>query len=174
MKHLKLFENFDQNEVFYHGTKSEFDNFKIGSDVATPTYGGTDDNGLGIFFTDNMTMAKWFADRSKYDMDKTERYIDVPGPGRVVSAKLDIKNPWILNDQIPNAGENSDEDTGQDYFQVIKKEGGADKFRARLIKEGYDAVIVRNANTNYYEDGGYDIIVVFDPKQIKIISKNVL
>lgn len=68
-------------------------------------------------------MAKWFAGRSKYDIDKTEEYVDVPGPGRVLSAKLDIKNPWILNDQIPNAGDNSDDDPGQDYFRIIKKSG---------------------------------------------------
>lgn len=42
------------------------------------------------------------------------------------------------------------------------------------MADGYDAVIVKNAVTNYYEDGSYDIVVVFDPSQIKIISKNVI
>lgn len=169
MKHLRLFENFDKSEVYYHGTRKDFTQFKMNQEIENPTYGGAElDQGLGIFFTDNMTIAKWFAGLTEYDPNE-EGYVDKDGPGRVISASLDIKNPWILNDQIPNAGD----DPGQDYFDVVKKEGGGRKFRDKLIAEGYDSVIVRGAVTNYYEDGSYDIIVVFDPKQIQVISKNV-
>jgi len=172
VKHLRLFENFDQNEILYHGTRKEFANFKIGADIATPTYGGTVDQDLGIFFTDNLTMAKWFAGRTKYDVDKTETYVDVPGPGRVISVKLDLKNPWILNDQIDEVDE---EDPGQDYFDVVKDAGGGAAFRKKLEAEGYDGVIVNDVTTNYYEGtSGYSIVVAFDPSQIRTISKNVL
>ena len=117
-------------------------------------------------------MAKFFAGLTAFDPDEGA-YVDENGPGRVMTVKLDIKNPWILNDQIPDAGNNTDDDPGQDYFRHIKKEGGGAKFRNKLISEGYDSVIVRDVVTNYYEDGSYDIIIVFDPNQIKVISKKV-
>lgn len=170
MKHLRLFENFDHTEIYYHGTKHQFSTFKLGNAISNPTYGGgIVDQDLGIFFTDNLIMAKWFAGRTEYDADKTEDYVDIPGPGRVVSAKLDIQNPWIMNDQISDVDE---DDPGQDYFDIVKEAGGGVKFRKKLMDEGYDAVIVKDATTNYYADGGYDIIVVFEVSQIKVISKD--
>jgi len=171
VKHLKLFENFDQSEVYYHGTKNKFDAFKVGSEVANPTYGKVLDHGLGIFFTDNLTMAKFFAGISYYDVE-AEGYVDEPVDGaRVVSAKLDIKNPFIVNDHVEEVDE---DDPGQDYFDLVKQAGGGDKFRKQLIDQGYDGVIVNGATTNYYEEGSFSIVVVFDPSQIKVISKNVL
>lgn len=168
MRHLQLFENFDKSDMYYHGTKSKFTNFKLDSKISSPTYGGVVDNGLGIFFTDNLTMAKWFAGLTEYDSDVDE-YVDVKGPGRVISVKLNIKNPWILNDEVTVQDE---DDPGQDYFRIVEENGGGQKFREKLMNEGYDSVIVKDVTTNYYADGTYDIVVVLDPEHIKIISNN--
>lgn len=169
--HIKLFESFDTSDTYYHGTDKQFTDFKLDNNVAHELYGkGAGDQDLGLFFTDNLTMAKWFAGITEYD-DKTEKYINVPGPGRVISVKLDIKNPWILSDHV----EVDEDDPGQDYFHVINKAGGGKSFREQLMNDGYDAVIVNNATTNYYEDTGmYDIVVVFDSKQIQVISRDVM
>jgi len=188
MKHLKKFNeisgyrsnfDFDKNEIYYHGTTEPFDNFTLGNRVTTKTYGNkAPDQGLGTFFTDNLTMAKWFAGRTEYDLD-TEKYEELSGTGRVVSANLNIKKPWILNDNYLDYMSKEDfinwEDPIQVYFDIINTESGGENFKEKLKTDGYDSVIVKGGTTNYYEyPNTYDIIVVFNPSQINVISKNVL
>ena len=57
----------------YHGTNKDFNKFLLGKEIVNPTYGKIIDNGLGIFFTDNKTMALWFAGLVSYNGD-TDRY----------------------------------------------------------------------------------------------------
>lgn len=127
------------------------------------------DHGLGAFFTDNLTMAKWFAGMVDYDVN-VERYVDLGNEkSRVVSARLDIKNPWVLNDHY----EVDEDDPGQTYFDAVDDYGGGEAMREKLSKMGYDSVVVNGMNTNYYEDGNYNIYAVFDPRNISIIDNNV-
>lgn len=154
------------NTIVYHGTDKEFTNFKLFNDVSNPTYGNVIDNNLGIFFTDNIIMAKWFAKLIDFDIN-TGKYENTNNTGRIISAKLNIKRPYILQEQIE---EIDPDDPGQTYFNLVEEYGGGKKMREKLIQEGFDGVIVKNMNTNYYEDGDYNLYVVFDPKQIKIIN----
>lgn len=164
MKHLQIYEKFTPKSltpVVYHGTTSQFDNFYMGKKSAHPTYGGVSDIGLGIFFTDNKTMASWFAGMVEYDpeFDKYVKFIN--SKGRLVKARLEIKNPMVFDNA---SGEF--EDSAEEYFDAIKKAGNVHKFKHNLVYDGYDGVIVKDATMNYYADGGYTIYVVFDPKQI--------
>lgn len=153
------------DKIFYHGTTSKFTTFKINSHINNPTYGGITDHNLGIFFTDNLTMAKWFAGLIEYDNDK---YVNIENSnGEVISAKLNIKNPWILSDHVQNI---DIDDPGQTYFDTVENMGGGQKMRETLQEKGYDSVIVENATTNYYEDGSFNMYIVFDPTLIKIIK----
>lgn len=154
------------DKVLYHGTDKNFTNFKLDSNISNPMYNNKNtDNDLGIFFTDNLTMAKWFAKLIEFDPN-TGEYINTNTDGRVITAKLDIKNPYILQDQIENI---DIDDPGQTYFDLVEEMGGGKIMREKLIDRGFDSVIVKNMNTNYYEDGSYTLYVVFDPKQIKIL-----
>jgi hypothetical protein len=166
MQHLLLFESF--SEILYHGTNRKFASFKLSDQISNPTYGAKmPDNGLGIFFTDNLTMAKWFAGIVDYDAD-TERYEDIGGYGRVIEARVNVKNPWVLSDHVDKV---DDDDPGQTYFEVVEKMGGGAKMRETLQAQGYDGVVVDGMSTNYYEDGTYKMVVVFDPKSIVTLSR---
>lgn len=165
MKHLLLFESFDKNEVLYHGTKNKFTRFEIGRSVSNPTYGGVSDNGLGIFFTDNQTMAKWFAGMIDYDVD-TERYEDTGENGHIISAKVNLKNPWVLSEHVDDIDE---DDPGQTYFDVVDEMGGGEQMRKKLESEGYDGVVVNDMRTNYYEDGAYKMVVAFNSDSIRVV-----
>ena len=115
-------------------------------------------------------MANYFAGLIEFDPD-AGKYVEIDNPtGRVIKVNLDIKDPWILQDMIDE--DEIDEDPGQTYFDIVDQQGGGSEFRDYLIDSGYDSVIVKNAETNYYGDdpNGFDIIIVLDPKLISIIE----
>jgi len=150
----------------YHGTSRPFDKFELGSDVSNPIYGGSSpDHGLGIFFTDNLTMAKWFAGLSEYDPEQAEGYVPTGKEGFIIAAKLNISKPWVLQDHAVEL----DEDPGQTYFNIVSQAGGGEKFKSLLMKQGYDGVVVKGMTTNYYGDGTYNMYVVFDSGQAEVI-----
>lgn len=155
-----------QSAVLYHGTRKRFDKFELGKKVSNQTYGGDDelDNGLGIFFTDNLTMAKWFAGMVEYDGDK---YAKRKG-GHVIEARVTINKPYMIEAKGDDV--EYGDDGVQEYFRQIKKAGGVAAFKKQLDKEGYDGVIVKGNNTNYYESGTYDVWVAFSPDQIEILK----
>lgn len=158
-----LFEAAETNvyEVM-HGTKRRFERFDLKQAISTPTYGGAPDNGVGIFFTDNEIMAKWFAGLTEYSIDH-DRYIDKPGEnGRVIHAKVKLENPFIIG------GNNEDDDGVQEYFREIEDAGGAQEFREKLIDHEFDGVIIENCTTNYYEGGDYTVFIALNPEQITI------
>jgi len=147
-----------------HGTKKKFNNFELGKEITNETYGKVIDNGLGIFFTDNETMAKYFAGVYRYSDNEIYEYIPNKS-GYLVTAEITMNKTL----KIENLQE-SFEDSIQQYFALIEKVGGADKLREILISEGFDSIKVSDATTNYYEDNTYDVYVVLDPKNCKIIK----
>jgi len=157
----------NSNNVVYHGTTRKFTSFKINSEISTNTYGGTTDQALGIFFTDNIIMAKWFAGLIEYSLNY-DKYVKTDNTnGQIISAKLNMKNPWILKDHIDDIDV---DDPGQTYFQTVDSMGGGENMRKTLQEQGYDGVIVNNMNTNYYADGDYNIYVVFNTSDINVIK----
>ena len=150
IKHIKTtikeFLNENQNgftETVYRG---------IGKRI-NYTYNGTDD-GMGIFWTDNLTMAKWFAGLIEYNGD-TDKYEEISTDGKIISKKLNLKNPYIIN------SDDEDYDSFQQYMNDIKDSGGVDNYKNNLLNNNYDGIILKNNNTNYYEDGVYDIYIEF-------------
>ena len=115
------------------------------------TYGGNDD-GIGIFWTNNLTMAKWFAGLIDYDVN-TERYEVISTEGKVITKTLNFINPYIINSK------DGDYDSFQQYMDEISKAGGVEKYKSFLLKKHKDGIILKNNNTNYYEDGVYDIYI---------------
>lgn len=151
--------------VLYHGTTAKFDTFEIGKDIKNPLYGDVpDDHGLGVFFTDNKTMAEWFAGMTDFDSNK-EKYVKTKNKGRVIEAKATLNNPYVID--VLN--EDLDMDSAQIYFREIENAGSADEYRKKLMDKGHDGIILKRCNTNYYEDGTYQIWVVFNTKDIQIL-----
>jgi hypothetical protein len=165
-----LLEN-NTNKIYYHGTNSDFTEFKLGQEINTNLYNSDiEDQGLGIFFTDNLEMANYFAGLIEFNPD-TGKYVEIDNPtGRVIKVNLDIKDPWVLQDMIDE--DEIDEDPGQTYLDIVEQQGGGSEFREFLIDASYDSVIVKNVETNYYgtNPNGFDIIVVLNPKSITIIE----
>lgn len=159
-----------QNIKWYHGTKTNFNTFKLDNNISNTTYNLNKlDNNLGIFFTNNLIMAKSFAGVIEFDPN-TGKYIDTDNIGYVIEIKINLSKTWILQDHIKNIDE---DDAGQTYFDIIEEYGGGLKFREHLESLGYDSVLVNDVTTNYYaDDKGYTILIVFDPEKIQIINKN--
>ena len=119
------------------------------------TYNGNDD-GMGTFYTDNETMAKWFAGLEDYDVDK-ESYVPTGNTdGEVITDDINLKNPYIID------SEDEDNDSFQVYMDEIKESGGVEAYKEKLIAEGHDGIILQNCNTNYYNDGTYTIYIDFE------------
>jgi len=117
------------------------------------TYGGNDD-GIGIFWTDNLIMAKWFAGLIDYDVN-LERYKRISNDGKILQKVLNFNKPYIIN------SEDEDYDSFQQYMDEIDSFGGVEKYKSHLVENGYDGIILKNNNTNYYGDGVYDIYIEF-------------
>jgi len=128
------------------------------------TYNGSDD-GIGTFWTDNLTMAKWFAGLIDYDPDSNsyKPTMDdgvsdginngVSDGGKVIKSTLTFKNPYIID----SIGTNRD--SFQYYMDEIKSYGGVEKYKSYLLNNNYDGIFILNNDTNYYEDGTYNIYI---------------
>lgn len=169
-RRIKMFEQFVFESTYdvLHGTKSSFNKFELGKSAANAPYGtGSPDNGIGIFFTDNPTMAKYFAGLTEFDPEKG-KYVSRRGKGKVVNSTINIARPYVISDKHKDYDADNDMDSVQIYFREIEAAGGADKYRERLEKRGYDGIILKGCNTNYYDDGTYTVYVVFDPDNATI------
>lgn len=161
----KINENINNN-ILYHGSKNKFNKFTIDKEINNPTYNLNNlDHGLGVFLTDNLTMAKWFAGIIDFNPN-TGKYEKTNEIGYVYKVKANINNPYIINEHYTV----DIDDAGQTYFNVIEEYGGGKKFREYLLKNEYDSIIVNNVTTNYYESGDYSIVVILDTKNAKIIN----
>lgn len=117
------------------------------------TYGGNDD-GIGTFYTDNLTMAKWFAGMIEFNSN-TGRYENIYSEGKIIEKLLTFNNPYIINSN------DYDYDSFQMYMDEIERYGGVLKYKQYLVNKQYDGIILKNNNTNYYEDDYYDIYIKF-------------
>lgn len=154
------------NKKYYHGSTKLFNKFSLNNEIKNSVYNGISDNNLGIFFTDNLTMAESFANVIEFDPN-SGKYINSNNIGYVYEVNILTKNPYILQEHINNIDE---DDATQTYFNLIEKYGGSNNFKKYLISNGYDSIIVHNCTANYYENDIYTIIVVFNPNDIKIIN----
>ena len=137
--------------------KEEFENYTtvyrgIG-DRINATYGKVSDDGMGVFWTDNLTMAKWFAGLIDYSVD-TDRYENIKGSkGKILTKEIKFENPYVVD------SDDEDNDSFQVYMDEIYDFGGVDNYKEMLIENNYDGIILRNCSTNYYENGTYDIFI---------------
>ena len=121
------------------------------------TYGGVSDDGIGEFYTDNMTMAKWFAGLLEYDSDEGE-YVAKDNDGRVINKRITLDNPYVIDIIDDDYGN----DSVQLYFSEIRSAGSASKYREKLVDAGHDGIILKNYTTNYYDyPNTYTVYIVF-------------
>jgi hypothetical protein len=117
----------------YLNENYHFNNLKayrgIGKNI-NKTYGGNDD-GIGVFWTDNLTMAKWFAGLIDYNVN-TDSYEDITNKGKILEKTLSFLNPYIINSD----DEDYDYENGEATFTSYKlddiKEWG-EKNKDRII-----------------------------------------
>lgn len=152
-KNTRRFSEFVSESMLYRGKRAD--------GIINATYNGTDD-GMGTFYTDNKTMAEWFAGAKEYDAD-AEKYV-ATGNGSVVREEVSVDNPYVIDQSHPEYDRENDRDSFQIYMDEINDAGGVEPYRERLRQLGHDGIILRGNTTNYYEDGTYDIYVVFPPK----------
>jgi len=149
----------------YHGSKTKFDSFKLNSNESNFIYGTESfDNGLGIFFTDNKTMAEWFAGVKIYDLTE-EKYTPTGKVGYVYETEIIVNKSVILSNS-----KNNYDDSVQEYFKLIEKAGGVKKLKQMLNSEGYDSIQLLNCDSQYYGDGTYNIYVVLNTSNTKILN----
>ena len=125
----------------------------VGSRI-NATYGkGPSDDGMGVFWVDNLTMAKWFAGLIEYSID-TDRYEKIKNAkGTILKKDIQFTNPYIINSRDENW------DSFQVYMKEIKKYSSANNYKKMLKQNNHDGIILKNNNTNYYEDGEYTIYI---------------
>lgn len=139
--------------VVYHGTQGDFDAFER-VDVSNDTYGtNSPDHNLGFFLTDSKEMADFFSNG-----------------GKTMSLYANISNPYVIDHTHPQYDVDNEIDSVQIYFNEIDDIGGVDKYRSKLESNGHDGVVLKGNVTNYYNDGTYNIMVAFNPNQIKSVE----
>ena len=130
--------------VMYHGTKTENGNFFVFDETKAIKKGGLGFKALG--------KGNYFTAQK---LDGTERY-----GSRVISAYLDIKNPFVYN------GGNSFKEQAANRLGVDSNIS-YDDLQKEMRRQGYDGVI------QYDNNGAVAIAVTFDSNQIKSATDNV-
>ena len=127
-------------QVLYHGTRDNFDYF----DLDHPNRYDSGFAGTGVYITPDKGLAKI------YTMNKKPRF---KGDAKIMELYARLENPKTENSSIK---------------RKIKAGGrvAADGFRDKLIAEGHDGVILKNASGEIVE------IVIFDPNAVKSVDNN--
>jgi hypothetical protein len=126
----------------------------VGS-IINATYGGISDDGLGVFWTDNLIMAKWFAGMVEYDPDKG-KYVSIRNSdGKIIESTIQFNHPYVID----YFDEDEDEDSFQIYMKEIDDIGGVENYKNKLLNEGYDGIELIGNTTNYYNNGTYNIYI---------------
>jgi len=147
-------EEFDESsDTVFHGTKAEFDRFKLIDDVTMQSDPGL--VGSGVYFTPSKEQAEEFAKNPLYG------HGDMP---RVISARVGLKNPAIIQDGVLPDGRTLTEA----HPRGITKESGKNVHEA-LKDAGYDGAIFQVSGGRRGESGESEItqVVTFDPTAIK-------
>lgn len=121
-------------------------------------YGDGTDEGMGIFWTDNLIMAKWFAGMIDYN-PTTERYEKISDKGKVLEKTITFNKPYIIDETHKDYDIDNFYDSFQIYINEIKTHGGVELFKKYLLYENYDGIILEGCTTNYYNDGTYTIYI---------------
>ncbi len=127
-------------QVLYHGTRDNFDYF----DLDHPNRYDSGFAGTGVYLTPNKGLA------NIYTMNKKPRS---KGKAKIMELYARLENPKTESTSI----------------KPRIKAGGrvaADGFRDKLIAEGHDGVILKNAVGEVVE------IVIFDPNAVKSVDNN--
>ena len=127
-------------QVLYHGTRDNFDYF----DLDHPNRYDSGFAGTGVYITPNKGLA------NIYTMNKKPRS---KGKAKIMELYARLENPKTESTSI----------------KPRIKAGGrvaADGFRDKLIAEGHDGVILKNAVGEVVE------IVIFDPNAVKSVDNN--
>lgn len=127
----------------YHGTKYNFDKFDLKFFNAGSGDGGW--LGRGVYLTN--------------DYEYAESY------GNVLECKVNVNNPYIVTDYVySRSPEKLANDLGVNNSREIT---------SKLIKEGYDSVILTYSDKGYTKDGEYDKFIeicVFNPNNVEVIK----
>lgn len=133
----------DAKEV-YHGTNAEFDSFDGGL-AGTTTKHPTSQ--LGIFFTESEKDAKEFGTNIK------KAYLKIENPKKYSNIEFEKLLDSGLEDW-------------RDAFDNPKLNAKFKRLKNKLIKEGYDGIIVEPEFKTDYPELNYTNYVVFDKNQI--------
>ena len=127
----------------YHGTKYNFEKFDLKFFNSGSGDGGW--LGRGIYLTN--------------DYEYAESY------GNVLECTVNIKNPYIITDYVYSR---SPEKLANDLGVTNSRE-----ITSKLIKEGYDSVILTYPDKGYSKDDEYDKFIeicVFNPNDVEIVG----
>ena len=137
-------------------------------DRVNVTYGKRTDEGLGDFWTNNRTMAEWFAGLNEYNVN-TDRYEPTNGNGKVLEQVIEMNNPYIIDSSHPDYELDNEVDSWQILMDEMnaKNKDEVQQYVSKLIQQGYDGVVMKDNQTNFYADDTYDIVVKFTEEQMK-------
>ncbi len=143
-----IMENEEDSSIeleLYHGTNKDFDKFDIKKFNTGSGDGGW--LGKGFYFTNSYEYANSHADSNE---------------GIVVTAKVILKKPYILTDALYSSRPQK--------FNNELGVNNASEARVKLMKEGYDSVILKYPDEEE-ESGVFIEVCVFEPHNIEILSK---
>lgn len=139
----------DGKIIGWHGTRGVFE-----GPLTTKKTGQTDWGfyGKGVYFANSESIARGYA---------------YAGNGMLIKAKLDLKNPFIMDTRGPQQRRKSADKLRKmgaklDSYGYPKDKRHAAKLTGLLKKRGYDGMIVYGQGVEY---------VVFNPSQIEEISR---
>jgi len=134
----------------YHGTRSNFDQFRHGQKPRNPYL--WNDNGLGFFFTANpgrrSDSGPWSGAAGYAGVTQRDGEPNAPEGSNIVPAFLAIRKPYVVG--------------YADYINEVEAVGGGEAYRQRLESLGHDGVFRQSAAGK-----GVDAYVAFYPDQIR-------
>lgn len=152
--------------VFYHGTKGDFNEFKVGSPgINSNVFGNWDTTRAGIFFTEDKKFAESFSVQG-----------DSKQGANVIPVYLKAENPIWLTEGFDDSDIEKLSELGinprlmrnikaNQIWGMFDKEDDGDFFVSKLKEAGYDSAIIIEPDHN--SDENVETWIVFDPNQIK-------
>lgn len=137
-----------QSKVWNHQTWREFSTFDMKEARRLHPRRADSIDSLGFWFT---------------DAKNTRMY----GPVNVAS-RVQVTNPYSVRDTDTKAAWSL-------LDEEMKRAGGPQAFREKLIRDGHDGVVLENTRTDMPKSSGesHNILIAFDPAQIEMIGRDV-